>query len=241
MENLKFWNSVSTTDKSYTQSSNNGGRRSTSINGQYMIMKATEAFGMCGIGWGYEVIEERLTDGEEVYRNNDGVFEVVGCAVNHTIKLRLWFKKDGETGEVFDFGHTPYKYWSQKNNKWICDNEVSKKSLTDAIKRCLSKLGVCADVFLGEFDNQAYQQEAAQEIIKERELKAIEKEENRQKEEKELFAELLEKVKSTKSQDELNQEWPLISRKMATGLESPLQNQLNYETQQHVNSFGAQK
>jgi len=41
------------------------------------------------------------------------------------------------------------------------DEEAPKKSLTDAMKKCLSLLGVCSDVFMGEFDDRTYV-EAAQ-------------------------------------------------------------------------------
>lgn len=41
----------------------------------------------------------------------------------------------------------------------ICDGEVKKKSLTDAIKKALSTLGFSADVWLGLFDSPEYQAE----------------------------------------------------------------------------------
>ena len=102
MSNLSFWDSVSTTDPQYTSAQNQGGRKSTSINGQYMIKKATEAFGMCGLYWGYDIIEERFDDGEEIYKpDGNGGFDIVGKNVNHTIKLRLWFEIDGKKRRGF--------------------------------------------------------------------------------------------------------------------------------------------
>lgn len=235
MSNLKFWDSVSKTDEAYTKSSNQNGHNSTSINGHYMIKKATEAFGICGIGWGYDIVEERFDDGEEVYKKNEnGGFDVVGNNVNHTIKLRLWFELDGKRGELFDFGHTPYKYWSQRNSKWICDSEVSKKSLTDAIKRCLSKIGVCADVFLGEWDNSAYRQEAGQELAREREIKAIETQERRIEAQKQAFIDLCEEVQNLKSQEELAQSWLIIDRKIKAEALTP-------EQAAHINQLGIEK
>ena len=44
--------------------------------------------------------------------------------------------------------------------KMVVDNEYAKKSLTDAMKKCLSLLGVCSDVFMGEFDDQNYREVA---------------------------------------------------------------------------------
>ena len=144
--------------------------------------------------------------------------------------MRLTEKK----GEVFDFGHTPYKYWSQRNSKWICDPEVSKKSLTDAIKRCLSKLGICADVFLGEMDDAQYRQEAGQELAKEREIKAIEQQEKRIEEQKAAFVELCEQVEALQSPEDMAQKWMVIDRKMNA-------NGLTDDQKAHVNQLGMKK
>lgn len=38
------------------------------------------------------------------------------------------------------------------------DHEYGKKSITDAMTKCLSLLGVCSDVYMGEFDNKEYKE-----------------------------------------------------------------------------------
>lgn len=167
-DNLGIWNRVYKTDAKFTKAfSNNGG--GTSINGTYMVMQATKVFGPQGTGWGVEIIEERYDDGAPIMRSvkqQDGSFvqEIIPngasgylCEVNHTVKIRLWYKRCGNTGEVFAYGCTPYVYKSRIGP--ISDGEAPKKSLTDATKKALSQLGFSADVFLGLYDDLAYRQE----------------------------------------------------------------------------------
>ncbi|EPM1536799.1 hypothetical protein LL447_002532 [Serratia marcescens] len=167
-DNLGIWNRVYKTDAKFTKAfSNNGG--GTSINGTYMVMQATKVFGPQGINWGVEIIEERFDNGAPIMRSvkqQDGSFiqEIISngaggylCEVNHTVKIRLWYKHSGKTGEVIAYGCTPYVYKSR--NGPLSDGEAPKKSLTDATKKALSQLGFSADVFLGLYDDLTYRQE----------------------------------------------------------------------------------
>ncbi len=167
-DNLGIWNRVYKTDAKFTKAfSNNGG--GTSINGTYMVMQATKVFGPQGTGWGVEIIEERFDNGAPIMRpvkQQDGSFiqEIIPngaggylCEVNHTMKIRLWYKHNGKTGEVIAYGCTPYVYKSK--NGPLSDGEAPKKSLTDATKKALSQLGFSADVFLGLYDDLTYRQE----------------------------------------------------------------------------------
>ncbi|HAU4401935.1 TPA: hypothetical protein F6V94_15670 [Serratia marcescens] len=167
-DNLGIWNRVYKTDAKFTKAfSNNGG--GTSINGTYMVMQATKVFGPQGINWGVEIIEERFDNDAPIMRSvkqQDGSFiqEIIPngaggylCEVNHTVKIRLWYKHSGKTGEVIAYGCTPYVYKSK--NGPLSDGEAPKKSLTDATKKALSQLGFSADVFLGLYDDLTYRQE----------------------------------------------------------------------------------
>ena len=119
-----------------------------------MAKAATERFGPIGIGWGYEILEERLDDAGPIYHEGDLLCQ----SKLHTIKLRLWYKhQDGDkllVGDLIQFGHTKYIYKSSRG--FSTDWDVAKKSLTDAMKKCLSLLGFCADIFTGQFDDQDY-------------------------------------------------------------------------------------
>jgi hypothetical protein len=149
--NMAIWSFVDKTDPSGTKTSDQNGRRVTSINGTYMAKKATELFGPIGIGWGYDIEEERYDSAGPIFDKDGGIL----CnAQNHTIKLRLWYKQGEERGEVVQFGHTKHIYRSKYG--FSADDEAPKKSLTDAMKKCLSMLGFSADIFLGQFDDYEY-------------------------------------------------------------------------------------
>lgn len=167
-ENLHIWKSVQRTDPRFTKPVEGAGYVATSINAEYMFMRATEVFGPIGEGWGYTILEDKMLSGapmsEAIYDDNkkyignrlirdaDGTLL---CEQNHSIKIQFWYSVEGDVrGEIESYGATPYMY---KTNKGIkADSEVIKKSLTDAIKKALSMLGFSADVWLGMHDNPEY-------------------------------------------------------------------------------------
>lgn len=172
-ENLKIWDLVEKTDPSATKTAKLDGREQTSISGYYMIKRATELFGLPGIGWGWEVLEERWDQGRPLITKLNDKEERCGNAVTHTLKLKLWFMQDGQKGEIIQYGHTKAVYSSTYG---ISDDvEAPKKSLMDAIKKSLSMLGFSADIFTGMFDDKEYLEQLKTES-------AIEKAENRDEE-----------------------------------------------------------
>lgn len=148
--NLSIWEQVQETDRSMTRTGWLDGRDVTSINATYMVKQATEQFGPIGIGWGYEIVEERYDTAAPIYKEG----EILGHEIDHTLRLKLWYMLDGKRGEVEHFGHTPFIMRS-KNGPYT-DHEAPKKSLTDALKKCLSMLGFSADIFMGLYDDQNY-------------------------------------------------------------------------------------
>lgn len=157
-ENLKLWESVEETDPSFTRDGQIG---LTTINAQYMFRRATEKFGVVGVGWGYEILEERYDEGKPFF-----LVEKVGEEMkpiqlnekNHTLKVRFWAKIGDEKSEVTQYGHTKYLYKSRYGV--TVDEEAPKKSLTDALKKSLSLYGFSADVYLGYFDDDNYVRES---------------------------------------------------------------------------------
>lgn len=150
---MRIWGQVEETDPTATKSSDFEGRIITSIVGTYMVKRATELWGPIGIGWGYEILEERFDKGGPVRDRQSKEF--ICDSIMHTVKLQLWYMEGGEKRQVPPhFGHTPYVYETQYGPK--TDMEAPKKSLTDAVKKSLSMLGFSADVFLGLFDDEGY-------------------------------------------------------------------------------------
>lgn len=168
MENINFWDKFPKTDPKYTKGNSQGGRKSTSITPVYMVKLATEVLGPIGIGWGYRVIEERFDNGKPVVLiqaantdNNLPVYMMDNGSIvyekNHTVLIELWIKDSDQTFQ--QYGHTKYMYMTKSGGFYV-DDEYGKKSITDAMTKCLSLLGVCSDVYMGEFDDINYQEAA---------------------------------------------------------------------------------
>ncbi|NBM55825.1 hypothetical protein GWI68_13825 [Proteus sp. G2669] len=166
--NLHIWKRVQRTDPRFTKPLEGVGFAGTSINSNYMIMRATEIFGPIGEGWSYEVIEEKLVPGnpltERVFDENNKQIGVrflrdgdgsLKYEENHSIKIKFWYiTEKGKKAEFESYGATPYRYMTTRGMK--SDPEAIKKSLTDAIKKALSMLGFSSDVFMGMHDNAEY-------------------------------------------------------------------------------------
>lgn len=178
MKNLSIWESVQKTDPKFTKQFSAGGNF-TSINAVYMVMQATKQFGPIGIGWGYDILEERYDNGAPINlgaENQELIFEKT-----HTIKICLWFMQDGKKGELIHFGHTPY-FYKTKNGGFITDKEAPKKSLTDAVKKALSMLGFSADIFMGMYDDVNYVHERIEEARVNNAVNKVEEQEKINKE-----------------------------------------------------------
>lgn len=180
-KNMFIWSQVEKTDTRYTKKAKVGGQEITSLSGTAMIMKATEILGPAGIGFGWNVLEERFDKGAEIFSGDGDKRFSLGFELNHTIRIKFWFVLDGQRGEFEQFGCTPYLYKSKYGT--TTGGEAPKKSTTDAIKKSLSMLGFSADVFLGLFDDRDYVEARKEEEQIEQAVNQQE-EEDRQKEER---------------------------------------------------------
>ena len=151
-DNTKIWDDAKKVPLSATKENSSGGYKATSIQGYWFYQKATEIWGPCGTGWGYDILEDVFTDGVPLTLPDSGM--PVCNSQMHTIKVALWY--EGCKEKIIQIGHTPYIYMT-KNGPY-CDMEAPKKSLTDAIKKALSMVGFAAEVYLGEFDDRELMQ-----------------------------------------------------------------------------------
>ena len=127
-DNLAIWRAVETTDSGHTKpfEGRKGGFSGTSINPTYRAKRATELWGPIGIGWGFDEVEHFIADGAD----GDKVW---------FSKVRLWYLHNGERGEVVQWGATTF-VGTNRNGRFT-DEEAGKKSITDAVGKCLSLLG----------------------------------------------------------------------------------------------------
>ena len=167
-DKLNFWGKFPKTDEKYTKKNTEGGRSSTSITPVYMVKLATEVLGPIGIGWGYSIIEERFDNTQPIIliegNKSQGVLPQymmdngqIVWEKTHTVVMEMWVGSKENT--FIQYGHTKYSYMT-KTGKFYVDHEYGKKSVTDAMTKCLSLVGVCSDVYMGEFDDAIYREVA---------------------------------------------------------------------------------
>ncbi len=168
-DNLRIWNAVAKTDPAHTKKVEFG-RKFTSIDAHWQIMRATETFGPIGEGWGYSVQHSTITLAPEM---------ILAIA-----DVTIWWSgqdddpgvKRGEYGPiratcemwgvVRDKGRMLYEV-DGETPKMRADEDAPKKAMTDALTKGLSHLGFSADVFLGLFDDNRYVQKVAKEFAQE--------------------------------------------------------------------------
>ena len=152
MGNMKLWESVCKTDPSAVKPITGKQYSGNSPKPYYLIQKATETFGACGIGWGVTVAHERF----ERLTEDD---------VLHVALVKVWYIHNEKRGEVEQMGQTKAVYKTNAG-KMMVDEDAPKKSVTDGMVKALSMLGFAGDIFSGRWDDSKYQAELKDEFNK---------------------------------------------------------------------------
>lgn len=167
--NLGVWLREEPTDPAYTKPITGKAFKGTALSGGYVAKRFTSAFGPVGVGWGY------TADFEDTHMPN-------GMSVNWC-KLAFWYYPNGCTGTPGD-EKNPLRPVGQRSEtltqvggtqlagtfssgKDFLDDEARKKSLTDALLKIASHIGIGADIHLGMFDDSKYVAARADEERKE--------------------------------------------------------------------------
>jgi len=141
-DNLNLWNVVEKTPPSQTKPITGKSYSGTSPKPHYLVWKATETFGPCGIGWGFNIVDERIEEGP--------AGEKMSLA-----RVRVWYEWNGKRGEVEHVGGTPFS-GTRSSGKTYMDEDAPKKSVTDALIKALSMIGFAGDIFMGRYDDSKY-------------------------------------------------------------------------------------
>ena len=157
MDNMKLWQSVCVTDPRAVKPITGKQYKGNSPKPYWVIQRATEVFGPCGLGWGVQILSER--------------FERFGDEALHIAHVMVWYMQDGKRCEIEQMGQTRAAYISAAG-KHIVDEDAPKKSATDGMVKCLSMLGFAGDIFSGQWDDSKYVAWAAEET-KRREMPTI--------------------------------------------------------------------
>jgi hypothetical protein len=148
VDNLELWRDLERTDPSQVNPITGKPYKGTSPKPYYLVQKATEKFGPIGIGWGFEIVRERVEDG------------AAGDKV-HIAHIRVWYKWNGERGVVEHIGQTMFA--GKNKNGPFTDEDAPKKSVTDALVKALSMIGFAGDIFMGRYDDSKYVNELKEE------------------------------------------------------------------------------
>jgi len=114
-----------------------GGRLTgmTDVKPQWRIQRMTEVFGMCGVGWKYEVTKQWIVD---VAKEEKIVF----VNINLYTKAEEWSEPiPGSGGSMLT---------AQESKGLYNSDEAIKMATTDALSVAMKMIGVASDVYLGE-------------------------------------------------------------------------------------------
>ena len=127
-DNMKIWESVCHTDPKHTKKVNQRGGF-TAVNAQHQLFEATKLWGPYGSSWGISECKWDLLQA-------DGGFPVM--------ILDAFFTYPGGSFPISADMH------------FKANDDCRKKLLTEARSKALSLLGFNADIFLGQWEDQAY-------------------------------------------------------------------------------------
>lgn len=154
--NLALWRSLEKSDTRFVKKITGKAYGGDSPSPQWIKRRLTETFGPAGVGWGVNVLGERVIDCDDKTKL-------------HSLHIRLWYVHNDKRGEVEAFGGTPICYMTTGGNgkppRFVYDEDAAKKSMTDALVKAASDMGMCADIFMGQWNDSKYVAQLRQEEL----------------------------------------------------------------------------
>lgn len=116
----------------------------TDINPMWRIKMLTEQFGVCGFGWYFDIVEQKIIEGSD---NQKSAF----------VTINLFVKMNDEWSKpIVGVGGSSF-VTNERNGAYTSD-ECFKMALTDALSIACKNLGIGADVYFAK-DRTKYDQE----------------------------------------------------------------------------------
>lgn len=113
------------------------------IKPQWRILKLTETFGICGVGWKFKIINKWIEDGS----NNEKVAFV---------DLELYIKVDDKWSEAI-IGNGGSMFVAKEKHGMYTSDEAYKMAITDALGTAAKCIGLASDIYMGhggKYDSQ---------------------------------------------------------------------------------------
>ncbi|MDF2535517.1 MAG: hypothetical protein K0R18_1676 [Bacillales bacterium] len=149
MDNMSHYNKLKTVPKDALKEISFGKLKGKSdINPQYRYEAMTNEFGVCGIGWKYEIV-------------NSWTQEANAEQIMLFVQINLYIKDGEKWGEPIPAIGGDFLIEKDKNGLHGND-EAYKMATTDALGVCMKMLGVAADVYRGLANDTKYGREKPQ-------------------------------------------------------------------------------
>lgn len=158
MENLEIYDKYKSVPANALKDFDNGNFQGTDINTMWRIKSLTESFGICGIGWYYDIVR---TWNEQIAEAN---------TVLTFAEIKLYIKVDGEWSKGISGvgGNKMLSKIKPKNDGtggyFKASDEAVKMAVTDALGNACRNLGFGADVYWAN-DKTKYTQVEKDEIV----------------------------------------------------------------------------
>lgn len=151
MENLEFWNKYKEVPKNALKDFDNGKFKGTDINTMWRLKCLTETFGMCGIGWYFNI--------KKTWTETTPNGEMFAFA-----EIELYVKVDNEWSKPISGNGGNKLSRNVKSGGVLTSDEAFKMAVTDAIGVACRNLGMGADVYWAN-DKTKYTNEPDEEEI----------------------------------------------------------------------------
>tara|TARA_R100001015_G_C4625752_1_gene184416 strand:- start:538 stop:1269 length:732 start_codon:yes stop_codon:yes gene_type:complete len=150
---MELWDSLCKTDPKHTRGfSTRSGFKGTTIDAMWLVKRMTETFGPAGSGWGWDQSTREVS-----VPMPDGQIEMLAIAM---VKIWWWDSSANERRYVPEQTGSAPLVLKRKRGP-LLDEEAHKKATTNAFSKGCSYLGLGADVFMGQYDDNRYVQEVS--------------------------------------------------------------------------------
>jgi hypothetical protein len=164
-DKMKLWNALAKPPESSLKKIQAGRLKGmTDIKPQWRYKAMTEYFGPCGEGWKYDIVEMKTFDG------SDG--QVVAI-----VTINLFYAKGITShGTVWSDpvpGIGGSMLIANERNGPHTSDEAFKMALTDALSYAMSKIGVAAEIYMGNWNGSKYKDDEPAKTSAKREEKSM--------------------------------------------------------------------
>lgn len=121
----------------------------TDINPQWRYEMLDKCFGLCGLGWKYELSDYRVEPGA----NGEAILFV---------SINLYIRQDDKWSDAIP-GFGGSMLIEREKSGMHNNDEAFKMAVTDALSVACKMLGIGADIYAGRMDGDKYQKPAPQE------------------------------------------------------------------------------